>query len=490
MLTWGISAGSHDAAVTVLKDDNIAFAAHSERYSGKKNDSHISADLLRDALRHGVPDRIVWHEKPWIKMSRQLYAGQWRDLSDTWPRTHLGKHAIHAPIHTVRHHLSHAAGGYYTSGVDSAAVLVLDAMGEWDTVSAWQGLGTTLTQLAGDQYPNSLGLFYSAMTQRCGFKPNEEEYIMMGLAAHGDANRYRYVMLAELITITDTWPFYRCRFNHHRGFTNWRPEITDVADLAAAAQQIYTDIVKLLCRWLYKTTKAGNLVLAGGCALNCVTNAAIDKQGYWRNIWIMPNPGDAGNSLGAALAAHCNPVRWTGPYLGHDIPGKYPTANLLYELQKGRIVGVANGRAEFGPRALGNRSLLADPRIPNIKDQLNAVKQREEFRPFAPVVLAEHADQFFATRGLDLRYMQYTVQCLQPSVYPGIVHVDGTSRVQTVTKRDHPGLHDLLTRWYARTGCPMLVNTSLNIKGQPLVNTERDAEDFVRTYRIPVFCRE
>lgn len=490
MLRWGIAAGSHDAALSVLAGDEIVFAAHSERYSRSKNDAMISADMLRDALRYGVPDRIVWHEKPWQKFSRQVFAGQYQDIPFTWPSKHLGKHAIRAPLVTVKHHYSHAAGGYYTSQFEDAAILVLDAIGEWDSVTAWHGRGNAITQLASDTYPNSLGLFYSAMTQRCGFKPNEEEYIMMGLAALGNPERYRYLILGELIAITDTWPFYRCRFNHHRGFESWRPEITDVADLAAAAQQIYTDILKAMSRWLHQATKSKNLVLAGGCALNCVANAAIDRQAYWSDIWIMPNPGDAGNSLGAALADSGQHVKWQGAYLGHNIPGRYPVASLLYELQKGQIVGVANGRAEFGPRALGNRSILADPRIPDIKDRLNTVKKREEFRPFSPVIMKEHVDQYFHTRGLDLRYMQFTVRCLQPNLYPGIVHTDGTSRVQTVSKKDHKDLYQLLERWYAKTGCPMLVNTSLNIKGQPLVNTEQDAADFEKCYNVPVFCKE
>jgi carbamoyltransferase len=210
----------------------------------------------------------------------------------------------------------------------------------------------------------------------------------------------------------------------------------------------------------------------------------------WNNIWIMPNPGDAGNSLGAALAYHGEHIAWQGPYLGHNITGIYPVHRALAVLGMGQLVGVANGRAEFGPRALGNRSLFGDPRDPDIKHKMNVAKKREAFRPFAPVIIEELAGSYFDLVAQDHSYMQYVARCRQPKLYPGIVHVDGTSRVQTVNKTQHPGLWQLLVKWYEISDCPMLVNTSLNIKGQPLVNTESDAESFTEAYGIPVFCRD
>jgi carbamoyltransferase len=208
---------------------------------------------------------------------------------------------------------------------------------------------------------------------------------------------------------------------------------------------------------------------------------------YFNNIWIMPCPGDAGSSLGAAALAHGGCVQWTGANLGHNIPGDYPVDSALAALLTDRIVGVASGRAEFGPRALGNRSLLADPRGADIKNQINGIKRRQKFRPFAPVILQELADRYFIMPKCwsDSRYMQVVAHCRFPEQYPAIIHVDGTSRVQTVP-RDGSGIRKLLEAWYAKTGCPMLLNTSLNIRGEPMVNDRADADRFEQLYGITV----
>ena len=493
-IIWGISAGGHDAAISkITKNGEILWAAHSERYSKIKNDDALNRSFLLRALsggRSGTPAALLWHEKPFLKRTRELRAGQWHDVFSAGPRSMLNTFGLsHIPLHTVSHHHSHAAGGYYTSGFDNAAVLVVDAIGEWDTTTAWQGSGNDLKKIAAASYPNSLGLFYTAITQRCGFKPNEEEYIVMGLAAFGDPDKYKQLIINELITPLDTWPFYRCHMNMHRGLSVWQENIKDISNLAAAAQAVFTEIMLKISTWLKSTTNSSNLVLSGGCALNCVTNAAVAQTGIWDKIWIMPNPGDAGNSLGAALAYLKQHVEWKGPYLGHDIAGMYPTNALVHQLHKTGVAGVANGQAEFGPRALGNRSLLADPRIPNIQDRLNVVKKREAFRPFAPVILEEYADRYFEMTPYSHAYMQYTVKCRQPDRFPGIVHVDGTSRVQTINVKQHMGLYQTLRRWYSETGCPMLVNTSLNIKGQPMVNDEIDAAAFENEYNIKVYTR-
>ncbi len=228
-----------------------------------------------------------------------------------------------------------------------------------------------------------------------------------------------------------------------------------------------------------------NLVYMGGVALNCLANRRLNE--YFNNIWIMPCPGDAGSSLGAAAVAHGHRIHWTGAGLGHDIPGDYPVESALAALLHDRIVGVASGRAEFGPRALGNRSLLADPRGSDIKDRVNEIKRRQKFRPFAPVILAEMADTYFdIPRGWHTHaYMQSVARCRRPDLYPAVCHVDGTSRVQTVEK-DGSGIRRLLEAWYAETGCPMLLNTSLNIRGEPMVNDRRDADRFEREYGVQV----
>jgi len=199
----------------------------------------------------------------------------------------------------------------------------------------------------------------------------------------------------------------------------------------------------------------------------------------------MPNPGDSGSAIGSVLAYYKKHIKWPGPYLGHNIEGEYPVENVIQELLSTGICGVANGAAEFGPRAFGNRSLLADPRGSDIKHRVNAIKQRQQFRPFAPAILEEHAgDYFYGSTG---PYMQFTAHCKFPELYPAIVHHDGTSRVQTVGCKDNPGFRRLLEQWYATTGCPMLLNTSLNIKGQPIVNDLTDAEEFAKHYNVKVF---
>jgi carbamoyltransferase len=206
--------------------------------------------------------------------------------------------------------------------------------------------------------------------------------------------------------------------------------------------------------------------------------------------------GDAGSSLGAAALHLYNTsgkhVDWRGPYLGHNIPGAYPVSRALQSLAAGEIFGIANGRAEFGPRALGNRSLLADPRGGDIKERMNAIKQRQQFRPFAPVILEEQADKYFdmPQKNLASPYMQFVARCKYPQAFPAIIHADGTSRVQTVNQRQHPGLYMLLREFFKRTGCPMLVNTSLNIKGQPIVNTVEDAAAFAKHYGVNVHTHE
>jgi carbamoyltransferase len=228
-----------------------------------------------------------------------------------------------------------------------------------------------------------------------------------------------------------------------------------------------------------------NLVYMGGVALNCLANRNLGE--YFENIWIMPNPGDAGSSLGAAAVVYGKRLYWTNAFLGHDIPGPYPVTALLDQLLSNSIVGVASGRAEFGPRALGNRSLLADPRGHDIKDRVNEIKRRQKFRPFAPVILAEMADQYFdfSPGWLDSNYMQSVARCRFPDRFPAICHYDGTSRVQTVPP-DGSGIRTLLEAWHTQTGCPMLLNTSLNIRGEPMVNDRADADRFEHQYGVKV----
>jgi len=202
----------------------------------------------------------------------------------------------------------------------------------------------------------------------------------------------------------------------------------------------------------------------------------------FNDVWIMPNPGDSGSSLGAAAALYGKHLDWQTPYLGYDLGGEYPVNKIIKGLAENKIVAVASGRAEFGPRALGNRSILADPRDPEIKNKVNLIKKRESFRPFAPVVMEEHASKWFDIN-FSSPYMQYAVKCLKPDTIPSVVHADGTSRVQTINKNQHPGLYEVLKQWFDLTGVPVLLNTSLNVKGQPLINDEKDILEWENYYQ-------
>ena len=474
MIEWGISAAAHDAALTVVDGEEILFASHAERYSGIKNDKHLNADLINAALKFGKPEKIHWYEKPKLRAMRRFLTGQ--GLVRFSVRQYLKEFGLEVPVEFASHHESHAAAGFYTSRFDTATALVIDAIGEFDTASIWLCDGEKMKNKWTMDYPKSLGLFYSAITDRVGLKPNEDEYILMGMAAYGDPNKY-YWRMRELYE----------KENLHRGCRWWLGDETpNEYDLAAAAQKIYEEeFDKLLHRAKKANPEQENLVLSGGCALNCSANHIAAK--YFKNIWIIPNPGDAGSSLGAIAANNRRKLNWRGPYLGENIETEYPVEKLLTSLLEDGIVGVASGRAEFGPRAFGNRSLLADPSRPDIKDKVNAIKRRQKFRPFAPVILEQYAAEYFDMPVKISPYMQFTARCKFPTRFPAIIHIDGTSRVQTVNKQQHPGLFELLTRWYEETGSPMLLNTSLNIKGFPMVNDEKDAAMFQNMYNVKVF---
>jgi carbamoyltransferase len=476
MIIYGISANEHDAGLAVVRDDEILFAAHAERYSRRKNDPDLNEALLLDARRHGEPDLLVWYEKPFLKRTRKLLSGQYEHVLRRDGTAYLRQFLRAAPVCHVGHHESHAAAGFFTSPFDQAAILVIDAIGEWDTMSAWEGRGRSLKQLWRQRYPHSLGLLYSAFTDLVGLKPNEEEYILMGMAAYG-----------EPLHCEKIWNDFVARFeppdfllakNVHRGIRWWRPELRDRENIAASIQKVTEKVVVGLAAWLAAETGQRNLVLMGGVALNCVANAKIARAGLFDDIWIMPNPGDAGSCVGAVAAHLRRHLEWAHPYLGHDIERPFDLHGAVAALKEGEVIGIANGRAEFGPRALGNRSLLADPRGPLTKDRVNRIKKREPFRPFAPMVMAEHADEYFDLPVGKSPYMQFVGTVRHPDLFPAICHCDGTARVQTLTRAQNPTVYRLLEGFRAETGCPMLLNTSLNLKGEPLVNTWADAERF------------
>ena len=473
MIILGINETSHDASVSLIKDGEILFAGHAERYSKQKNDWYNNKDIYKDMLNYGTPTHIAYYEHPQLKRSRIFLRGGAADWKPNIPMS--------LPVKYFNHHYSHACAGYYTSKFDDAVIVVLDAIGEYNTSSIWIGEGSNIKSVHKKNYPFSFGLFYSAFTQLVGLKPNEEEYIFMGMAAYGDWVKY-------FSKVNEYFPdLQKQKYNFHQGILDWDMPITeqDKFDIAAAVQKVYENRLVNFMAMAQKLTGKRNLVFMGGCALNCAANTM-----FWRmfdNVWIMPNPGDAGSSLGAAAALYGKHLNWKSPYLGHDLSGKYPVTEIITNLIKDKIAAVASGRAEYGPRALGNRSILADPRDPNIKDKVNLIKKRELFRPFAPVIMEEHASKWFKM-DFTSPYMQYAVECLQPEKIPAVVHKDGTSRVQTVNKEQHPGLYEVLANWYVVTGVPVLLNTSLNIKGQPLLNDKKDIFAWENTYNFTI-CR-
>ena len=497
---------NHDASVSIIKGSDIKFAGHAERYSKIKNDPLLNSELLRDALQYGTPDVIAWYENPYKKKIRQLYAGQYETAvdMDELPKNYLKQFPELAgiPIEYQDHHYTHAASGYHTSGFTHAAVVVIDSIGEWETLTIWQGSGATLSRMYSQKYPHSLGLFYSAMTQRLGLKANEDEYILMGMAAYGNAERlYKdkplYVQIMDALGIeSKDKRIVSFKHNLHRGCNELFPDLhteQDMFDLAAASQHIYEMMFDRIIKLAKKLYHGPNLVLMGGCALNCVANSNVTGNYGFTNTWIMPNPGDAGSCIGVAQKYNSGwTLDWKTPYLGHNIEGEYPVEKSLKALLDGEIIGIANGRAEFGPRALGNRTLTADPRGPLVKDKMNEIKHRQKFRPFAPMILEEDVHEYFEMPEniKQSPYMQFVAKCRFPKEFPAIVHVDGTSRVQTVNQLQHPDLYLLLSSFKAETGCPMLVNTSLNIKGKPIVNDEQDAIDFSKHYNVKVFTSD
>lgn len=495
MIIWGISAFSHDAAISVFKNNKLVFASHSERFNKIKNTSELSIDMIEYILKQQLyPNKVYFYEKPFKKALRQIYAGQpYDDIKDTlYTKIKLRKLlketcGYDKHIHYVEHHKSHALLSLL-SPYENAMTVIIDAIGEFVTMSIWKYTTRpyNLQCVWVKRYPTSLGLLYSAFTQRVGLTPNEHEYVTMAMASFG--KNYVEQIIEEDFFYNNTLDMIK---NTHRGIGSYLPNISN-EDLASSIQTVIErkiiDVIKIASS--YKHSR--NLVYGGGVALNCVANSKILKSKLFDNIFIFPNPGDAGSSTGCALEEMYRTnkhVYWdSSPYLGYEIKGAYPIEQLLQELLQTGVVGVANGKAEFGPRALGNRSILADPRTLEIKDKVNEIKNRELYRPFAPIVLKEYASSCFdIIPGGSNTYMQYTYKCIDPDSYPAVCHVDGTSRVQSIHYTQHPELYILLHKWYSRTGCPMLLNTSLNIKGQPIVNNLNDVKEFEKKHALKVF---
>ncbi|SHF91939.1 carbamoyltransferase [Vibrio gazogenes] len=418
------------------------------------------------------------------------------------------------------HHLSHSAAAFYPSPFESAAILTIDGVGEWATTTVAIGSGQDIRRIKEMSFPHSLGMLYSAITAFLGFKVNSGEYKIMGLAPYGQPV-YSTLIKENLVNIKSDGSF-RLNMKYFRFATELRmysPELERLfgisarqpescleqvhMDIAASIQEVTDEIFLALARYVRELTGEVNLCLAGGVALNCAAAGKVLKSGVFERIWIQPAAGDAGSALGAAQVCHHmylqsprTPASDYMPYLGPAFEQDTALAQLdnmdaeyrlvpdeqLFQLTAdaladGKIIAWFQGKAEFSPRALGNRSILADPRVPDLKRELNLkIKYRESFRPFAPVILEEYASEWFDIEGASphMNFI-YTAKDGVNHKLPSVIHVDGTARLQTVSERTNQRFYQLMKQFYEITGCPVLVNTSLNVRGEPMVLSPEDA---------------
>ena len=573
MTFLGISAFYHDSAACLVRDGDVVAAAQEERFTRCKHDASFPVNAVRYCLAEGQlnlsdVDYVVFYDKPFIKFERLLetYIGfaprGYRTFHMAMPlwlreklfqRRFLGnelkkindKFDAEDQLLFTEHHLSHAASAFFPSPFQEAVVLTMDGVGEWATTTVANGCGNQLKIFKEIHFPHSLGLLYSAFTYYTGFRVNSGEYKLMGLAPYG---RPRFVkkILDNLLDLKEDGSFHLSMsyFNYCTGLTMTSSKFDELfgvparkssgiltqhyMDVAASIQAVLDEIVLRITRSLALETGSKNLCLAGGVALNCVTNGKIRRDGRFDKIWVQPAAGDAGGALGAALSAHYlytgHDRHLNGPgidsmrgsYLGPSYSQKTieeyllavgakfkvcASSDLINEcvkaLKDGKALGWFQGRMEFGPRALGARSILGDARSPKMQSVLNRrVKRRESFRPFAPAILREDVDDWFDF-DVDSPYMSFVERVkaerctilssdekhlsgieklnVSRSEITAVTHVDYSSRVQTVHRETNPRFHDLLRAFKELTGCPVLVNTSFNRRGEPIVCTPEDA---------------
>jgi carbamoyltransferase len=426
------------------------------------------------------------------------------------------------------HHLSHAAHAFYTSPFEESAILTIDGVGEWSTASIGYAKNNSIKITNDIRWPHSLGLFYSAFTYFLGFKVNEGEYKLMGLSSYGKP-KYYDLILNNLIDVKDDGSIHLnmkyFAFTYDKVMTNKKfsdlfgifPKTKNEKtlqihfDIGASAQKVLEDVILKMVNHVYEKTKMENLCIGGGVALNGVANYKILKEGPFENIHIPPSPGDAGSAVGAAQYLYHNyhnneriietdPAKriheniYVGPsFSNEEIIEFLDSKNISYEsfdresllkktaqlIADGNIVGWYQGKMEWGPRALGNRSILADPRRADMKDILNTkIKHRESFRPFAPSILEEHVSEYF-DMDIPSPYMLMVSTVKKPKVIPAVTHVDGTGRLHTVSKKSNPLYYDLINEFYLLTGVPVIINTSMNVMGEPIVNTPEQAYQMI-----------
>ena len=568
----GISAFYHDSAATLIEDGTIISAAQEERFTRKKHDSSYPFNAVNFVLSYSNiklsdVDHIVFYEKPFLKFERLLETyvafapSGFQSFSKAMPiwlkeklfqkklifnclKQHDNNFNDEKKILFSEHHLSHAASAFYPSPFNEAIVLTADGVGEWATTTVAVCRNNKIEIKKELHFPHSLGLLYSAFTYYTGFKVNSGEYKLMGLAPYGEP-KYVDKILNNLIDLKDDGSFMLDQkyFNYATGLTMTNkkfdklfgskprePEKDKITqfhmDIAASIQKVTEKIMIMLAKSLNEEYGINNLCLAGGVALNCVANGKIVEEKIFKKIWVQPASGDAGGSLGAALAfwhidldnkrEDTKIDSMKGSYLGNEFTNdqikiKFDEIGAVYEfynddelinnvvkdLVDGKAVGWFQGRMEFGPRALGGRSILGDPRSDKMQKNLNLkVKYRESFRPFAPSVLREDLSNWF-DMNVDSPYMLLVANVnndkniemtddqkklfgieklnIKRSEIPAVTHVDYSARIQTVTRNTNNRYYDLISKFKEKTGCPVVVNTSFNVRGEPIVNTPTDA---------------
>ena len=573
MIVLGISAFYHDSAAALIKDGQIIAAAQQERFSRIKHDQSFPCDAITYCLEEaGIMldevDHVGFYDKPLLTFNRLLetylaYAPSgiksFIKAIPIWVKEKiLQKSLIYDGLNGLNlgqiseekilfgfHHHSHASSAFYPSPFDEAAILVMDGVGEWATTSTGVGRGSIVKLDKEIRFPHSLGMLYSAFTYYLGFKVNDGEYKVMGLAPYGEP-KYVQIIYENLINVKADGSYHLNMdyFNYCTGLTMTNNNFNNLfgapprtaltplnqrdMDLARSIQVVTEEIVLKLAKDLHKKSGHKNLCMAGGVALNCVANGRVLREGPFENIWIQPAAGDAGAAIGVALAI-CHTTggverrshtksddRMSGSYLGPSFEEteihsslsslgatyqSYTEDNLFGKISEAlaseSIVGWFQGRMEFGPRALGNRSIIGDPRSTKMQSMLNLkIKYREGFRPFAPAVLCEDVSKYFEM-DIESPYMLLVAPVLSSrlkkptkkdkgregldrlktvrSDLPAITHVDNSARVQTVDVKTNPRFHKLISTFKEKTGCGVLVNTSFNVRDEPIVCTPEDA---------------
>lgn len=537
MNVLGLSAFFHESACCLLVDGRLAAAAAEERFTRVKHDPRLPVRAFRWCLEAGGLDvtdldAVAYYEEPVDKLARQLWSGRpggappgmpWLDpgAPERAIRERLG---WDGPLLTFPHHLSHAASSFFFSGFGEAAVLTADGVGEWTTTAYGHAAGERIELFEEVRFPHSLGLLYSTLTSYLGFRVNGGEYKVMGLAPYGEP---RFV--DEICRLVGMGPDGQFALNlryfdfvrGERMYSDELPELlggpprrpdeeieTRHRDLARSLQLVVEEILLEKAGWLHRRAGAPSLCLAGGVALNAVAVGRLSRESPFERMFVQPAAGDSGGCLGAAALAAIElggglPERRAMPHAhwgpgwsteriadllastglaGDDYRGREPEllAAVAERLAAGEVVGWFHGRMEHGPRALGARSLLADPRDPAMRDRINRrVKRREPFRPFAPSVLAEKAGEHFdlepTTAATLAPFMLATCRVTSELELPAVTHVDGSARPQVVSRRANPRFAALLDAFAARTGCPVLLNTSFNLRGEPIVCSPADA---------------